>query len=157
MIRAAAILVAAGAVACAAAEPGERAAEVAIRNDVLAGLSFTPAFENFDSEGGRVVDGFLHGGSTEVKKNYIRLTPDRAVRRRFRLPRLSWRRVQRARLPPRDAWLWHVPGHGAALGPAVALPASANASPATFPFRAHRRASAGSSGAGSSSIRMSSR
>ncbi len=68
--------------ACAAPGPaskGERAAEVAVRTDVVPALTFSPPFETFDSEGARTAGDFMHGGAADIKKNYARLTPDRGV------------------------------------------------------------------------------
>lgn len=61
-------------------EAGEKADDVPVRSDIIEGLSFAPPFDAFDAEGSRVVGDFMHGGSADVKKNYVRLTPDRAVR-----------------------------------------------------------------------------
>ena len=72
----AAVVVAASAVA---QEP-EKAPEVPERSDILPRLSFSPPFESFDADGKRKAAEFMHGGVAEVRKNYIRLTSDRAVR-----------------------------------------------------------------------------
>ncbi|KAG6576224.1 putative lectin [Phytophthora cinnamomi] len=48
----------------------------------LPGLTFKQPYEVVDSDGRRqIADGVLYGGNTEVKKNFIRLTPDRQSKR----------------------------------------------------------------------------
>lgn len=44
-------------------------------------LSFEGPFEAFDVGGTRNVHGYRHGGNAEVKKNFVRLTAAREVRR----------------------------------------------------------------------------
>ncbi|EGZ24897.1 hypothetical protein PHYSODRAFT_539858 [Phytophthora sojae] len=48
----------------------------------LPGMTFKQPYEVVDSDGRRqIADGVLYGGNTEVKKNFIRLTPDRQSKR----------------------------------------------------------------------------
>lgn len=42
--------------------------------------SFSPPYDNYDAAGKRVVPQWEYGGSAFVNSNFIRLTPDRAVR-----------------------------------------------------------------------------
>ena len=39
--------------------------------------SFAPPFKTFGSDGARVVDAWTHGGHTEIKQHFVRLTADR--------------------------------------------------------------------------------
>jgi mannose-binding lectin 2 len=43
----------------------------------IAGLSFNPPFTSAETNGARTVQGWQVGGTTEVQKGFIRLTPDR--------------------------------------------------------------------------------
>jgi hypothetical protein len=47
--------------------------------EALPELSFQGPFEAFNAEGDRILETYMHGGSADIKKNYVRLTPDRAV------------------------------------------------------------------------------
>jgi len=51
----------------------------AVFADPLPPLSLLPPFEQIDSQGQRTLGDWSTGGMAEVKQNYIRLTPDRAV------------------------------------------------------------------------------
>lgn len=44
-------------------------------------LSFGGPFSKFDAAGNRMVENWIAGGNTEVNEHFIRLTPDRAVRK----------------------------------------------------------------------------
>ncbi|KAJ0408321.1 hypothetical protein ATCC90586_000062 [Pythium insidiosum] len=47
-------------------------------------LTFADKFEKVDSSGKRIIsDDFVYGGATEVKRNFIRLTPDRQSKRGY--------------------------------------------------------------------------
>jgi mannose-binding lectin 2 len=48
-------------------------------------LSFYGPYDKIDSNGQRYINGswWIHGGSAEVKKNFIRLTPDRQSKKGY--------------------------------------------------------------------------
>lgn len=77
---AATVLALAAAVAWAQDTPGESGSATGASLTPIGELSFKPLFETFDADGVRVLSDWNYGGVTDVKKNYIRLTPDRAVR-----------------------------------------------------------------------------
>ncbi|TDH70885.1 hypothetical protein CCR75_002909 [Bremia lactucae] len=55
-----------------------------ISGEPLPSLTFTPPFEHVNSAGRRQIsESFTYGGATDVKKNFIRLTPDRQSKRGF--------------------------------------------------------------------------
>lgn len=53
---------------------------VLAQSAVLADHTFRPPFNTFDSEGRRLIPNFSYGGNVDVNENFIRVTPDRAVR-----------------------------------------------------------------------------
>ncbi len=50
------------------------------QKDILSAVSFRPPFNSFDADGKRLVPGFEVGGNVDMNENFLRLTPDRAVR-----------------------------------------------------------------------------
>jgi hypothetical protein len=54
--------------------------DVIAQRDFLSAVSFRPPFSTFDSEGKRLIPNFETGGHVDLNENFIRLTPDRAVR-----------------------------------------------------------------------------
>uniref|UniRef100_A0AAV1T1G7 L-type lectin-like domain-containing protein n=1 Tax=Peronospora matthiolae TaxID=2874970 RepID=A0AAV1T1G7_9STRA len=55
---------------------------VSVSASPLPSLTFKPPYEVVDSDGKRQIsDGFVYGGATDVKKNFIRLTTDRQSKR----------------------------------------------------------------------------
>ena len=55
---------------------------IIVSASLLPALTFTQPFEGVDSQGNRQIsDDVIYGGTTEVKKNFIRLTPDRQSKR----------------------------------------------------------------------------
>ena len=54
---------------------------LAVDDDVINAVSFRAPYNSFDREGKRQIPNFSFGGNTELNENFIRLTPDRAVRR----------------------------------------------------------------------------
>src|SRR4051812_16304025 len=53
---------------------------VASAGRMLDRQSFEPPFKTYDSQGRRRIDNYIYGGDTDVNENFIRMTPDRAVR-----------------------------------------------------------------------------
>lgn len=69
----AAVLLVAGAALAAVASAEASTSEISTH-------SFKPPYTSYDFEGKRQIPGYSYGGNVEVNENFIRLTPDRAVR-----------------------------------------------------------------------------
>ncbi|OQS06963.1 lectin [Thraustotheca clavata] len=59
-------------------------AMVGVQAALMEAMSFAGPFDKIDANGNRYVNGtWIHGGATEVKKGFIRLTPDRQSKKGY--------------------------------------------------------------------------